>query len=97
MSVDDLKRRHVGIQEIIDLKKLNTDECMVKHQAAKLAQNINLLSGKLGIPTVIEDDFLCPRLNIWEKSSSFITGQHSSEKMKTRFLLMYMTKVLSGL
>jgi hypothetical protein len=60
--MNDLKRQHKEIQEIIDFLKLNLQENKVRAEASQLAQNISFLAGKLRIHLLSEDDSLYPRL-----------------------------------
>jgi hypothetical protein len=61
-NINDLKRQHKEIQEIIDFLKLNLQESKVRAEASQLAQNISFLAGKLRIHLLSEDESLYPRL-----------------------------------
>jgi iron-sulfur cluster repair protein YtfE (RIC family) len=61
-NINDLKRQHKEIHEIIDFIKSNLTEAKVKEKAPQLAQNISILAGKLKIHLISEDDVLYPKL-----------------------------------
>lgn len=61
-NLNDLKRQHREIYDIIDFLRSNLEEVKVKNEASKLAQNINILAGKLKIHLISEDDNLYPKL-----------------------------------
>jgi len=60
--LDDLKRQHREIQEIINFLNVNLGENKVRAEASQLAQNISILSGKLRMHLLSEDESLYPRL-----------------------------------
>lgn len=61
-NINDLKRHHKEIYEIIDYLKSNLEEGKVQQESRKLAQSICTLAGKLKIHLISEDDCLYPRL-----------------------------------
>lgn len=61
-NTNDLMRQHNEIKELIDFLKKNLEADKVNTEAVQLAQNINILAGKLRIHLISEDDCLYPRL-----------------------------------
>lgn len=61
-NINDLKRQHKEIAEILEYLKSNLEEEQVRVESTKLAQNINILAGKLKIHLIGEDDNLYPKL-----------------------------------
>ena len=80
-NMNDLTRQHKEIYELIRFLKSNMDENKVKQEAAMLAQNINILSGKLKIHLIGEDDYLYPKLLGGEDSKAKATAERFFKEM----------------
>ena len=61
-NLKDLTRQHKEIYEILEFLKNHLEEDSVRSTSSKLAQNINVLAGKLKIHLITEDDYLYPKL-----------------------------------
>lgn len=61
-NLKDLTRQHKEINEIMEFLGNHLKEDDVRMASSKLAQNINILAGKLKIHLITEDDYLYPKL-----------------------------------
>lgn len=60
--LDVLKRQHKDIREMINFLNVNLGENKVRAESSQLAQNISVLSGKLRMHLLSEDESLYPKL-----------------------------------
>lgn len=61
-NINDLKRQHNEIKEIVEFLKLNMQPDKVKAEAMEISLKINTLAGKLRVHLIAEDDCLYPKL-----------------------------------
>lgn len=80
-NISNLKRQHLEIQQVVsqieDLIKQNN----LEDKAAKIAQNISILAGKLKIHLDTEDKFLYPDLLKDDRSNLRKMAKEYSEEM----------------
>lgn len=82
MNVMNLKRQHNEVMDLANYILDNIENCTVNENSEQIAKNINIITGKLKVHLLNEDEFLYPYLLSSSDPALNAFGIKYSEEMK---------------